>query len=234
MGIEIVVVLFAVLSLFTGLVFPVVGWALLSGRSHRLLLKGIEDEERFFVTAVDPGDAATPARFRLRGEGLQIELSALMRGTTPLWQIAIDRAAAGGPTLCLVEREWADAGASRAARELEPREAPLPLLRRGFAMFADHGPAAAALVDEHMSPLMAVLVTKPGIRELLLSPDRLLLAVGREGLHAEDAIAWLDDLVRLLRAVDGERARPLALIPARLATGVGGGSVGIPGAPLPS
>jgi hypothetical protein len=234
MGFEIVVVVFAVLSFFTGLIFPVVGWALLSGRKHQLLLKGIEEEARFRVTAVAPGDAATPARFRLQGEGKQIELSALMRGTTALWKIEIARAAYDGPHLCIVEQEWADAGASRRARELCPVQAPLPLQRRGFATFSDEEAAAYRLMDEHMTPLMAVLVRKPGVRELSLAPDGLMLAVGREGLRAEHAIAWLDDVVRLLHALDGEPSRPLLLLPASFATGVGGSSVGIPGAPQPS
>lgn len=236
MGIEIVIGVFTVASFVVGLIVPVLGWAWVSGRNHRLLLEGIEQDERFRVTRVDPGDAQTPVRFELRGpfphEGRveAITLTAQLRGTTPLWQITVARRAAG-PTVCLVEQEWAEAGASRDARRLMELEAPLAIGRRGFRLYCDQADAALELLEAQATPVVAVLAKKPGIRELVLTPERLELVVGREGLLAEHAIAWLDDVVRLLRAVEGDAPAPLALLPGRLATGVGGSSVGIPGAP---
>ena len=67
MGIEIVVVLFAVLSFFGGLICPVLGWALLSGRNHRLLLEGIEEGSTYVLARAQRVVSGLRERYLERG-----------------------------------------------------------------------------------------------------------------------------------------------------------------------
>lgn len=227
MGIEIVVMGFAVASAFFGLLGPVVIWATYTSVANRRIVRELEAAEGVSnVVAVDGADASAPARLSLDVGGRQVQLDAIVRGGMHLWHVRMDRCGPGA-TYAVVDQSWTKV--AKSARSLPADGAGQPAALRLFCAPSDRDQAHRDLARPYVATMLEAQ-SRANLRLLqaVSNPDDFFFELTRNEMRSAEAVTVLRRCVRMADALEGRGAIQRLLPPKAEETKAGTTESGTP------
>lgn len=231
MGIEIVVMGFAVASAFFGLLGPVVIWATWTSVANRRIVRELEAADGVSnVVSVEGADASAPARLSLDVGDRHVHLDAVVRGGMHLWHVRMDRHGPG-VTYAVVDESWTQV--AKFARTLPADGAGQPAALRLFCDARDQNRAHTDLARPYVETMLEAQ-SRANLRLLqaVSEPDGFFFELTRNEMKSAEAVTVLRRCVRLADALEGRGGAQRLLPPKSEETKAGttesGTPVGVP------